>query len=146
MTPALCAVLLGFAGFAADPDPEPPKPKPKAMAPSATSPDKRRMVTAAKNIITVTDSQTGKAVIRIQAHTEDVVSVGYGPDGKMLASGDNGGALNVFDAATGKTIRKLETKLKGDGKLAFSPDGKSLTWTVGKNAKTLDIATGKLLR
>jgi WD40 repeat protein len=143
MTPALCALLLGLAGFAAD-DPEPPKPKPKA--PTAVSPDKRKTATAAKNVITVTDSQTGKQIMSIRAHTDDVASLSYAPDGKLLASADKGGTLCLFDAAAGKAVWKHATNLKGDGTVAYSPDGKNLTWTVGKTVKTIDAATGKLLR
>lgn len=143
MTPALCALLLGLAGFTADPDPEPPRPKPKA--PAAVSPDKRVTATVANKIIEVKDNQTGKMLISIRAHADDVVSLAYGPDGKFLASADRGGALFVFDAAGGRAIYKLLTGVKGAGTLAFSPDGKTLTWTVGKTVKTLDIGTGKLL-
>jgi WD40 repeat protein len=142
MTAAICAALLGLAAFAADP--EPPKPKPKA--PTAVSPDKKRTAMAAKNLITVTDAQTGKELMRIRAHTADVASLSYAPDGKMLASADKGGVVCVLDGPTGKMLWKHDTGLKGDGTLAYSADGKSLTWTVGKAVKTLDAATGKLLR
>lgn len=141
MTAALCAALL--LGFAAA-DPEPPRPKPKV--PTAVSPDKKRTATAAKNLITVTDSQTGKEVMRIRAHTQGVAALSYAPDGKLLASADKGGVVCVLDAAVGRLLWKHDTGLKGDGAVAYSRDGRSLTWTVGKAVKTLDAATGKLLR
>jgi hypothetical protein len=159
MTPALCALLVGLSGFAADPDPEPPKPGPKVV--SAQSPDKSMTATVTtKPVNDPREDPTGKAVRRLievrerktgkllwTSHSEDhVVALLYSPDGKMLASGEKGGDVYLHTADYGKIVRWFQTGLKGEGKLTFSPDSKKLTWTVGKKTKSFDVATRKQLR
>ncbi len=42
----------------------------------------------------------------LKAHTLDVPSVAYSPDGKTLASGGDAGAIKLWDVATGKEADK----------------------------------------
>lgn len=79
---------------------------------------------------------------------EEAVSVGFSPDGKILAGGSGyAGCILFWDSATGKVIRRLEGETVGDT-LAFSPDGKTLAtvrnWQKQEGSVHLwDVATGK---
>jgi WD40 repeat protein len=80
-------------------------------------------------------------------HIGQILTLAFSPDGKVLASGSDGGprerSLCLWDAASGKLLVRCE----GDGGLglglAFSPDGKRLASTDGGSVRLLDAATGK---
>jgi WD40 repeat protein/serine/threonine protein kinase len=80
--------------------------------------------------------------------------VGYSPNGKRIASVDNGNTLKVWDATSGREIFTFHwptTAYPGKAGGAFSPDGKRLAMTgvIGKKfqgvVKVVDADTGKEL-
>ena len=75
-----------------------------------------------------------------------VNSVAFSPDGKTLATGDDGGAARLWDvAAAQQASRALNTKPRDGGisSVAFSPDGKTLaTHQLGIPVQLWDVATG----
>jgi WD40 repeat protein len=77
----------------------------------------------------------------------------FSPDGRLVATGHNGGDVVVWDVATGREVRRL-TDNGGDpgaqdidGWLwgAFSPDSRLLVTSVGPNVRLWDLWTGKRL-
>jgi WD40 repeat protein len=61
--------------------------------------------------VKVWDAQTGQAVA-------------FSPDGKRLASADEGGGVKVWDAQTGQELLTLEGHAQQSGNgMAFSPNG-----------------------
>jgi WD40 repeat protein len=52
--------------------------------------------------------------------------VAFSPDGKILASGSDGGEIGLWEVPTGKAIRKLQAHPWQVTYLSFSPDGKHL--------------------
>lgn len=46
-------------------------------------------------------------------HSDDVMSIAFSPDGKILASGSSDGTIKLWDVATGKEIRTLKTDISG---------------------------------
>src|SRR4051812_37658791 len=63
---------------------------------TAKSPDGARLALAEKKTISVADVKTGKLLMKMAAHTKDVTALAYSPDGKMLASADQDGKVNLF--------------------------------------------------
>ena len=77
----------------------------------------------------------------------------FSPDGRLVATGHNGGDVVVWDVASGREVRRL-TDNSGDpgaqdidGWLwgAFSPDSRLLATSIGPNVRLWDLWTGKRL-
>ena len=70
----------------------------------------------------------------LPGNNNDVGSVAFSPDGKVLANGDVGGKVRLWDLATRKEIGNPITSSKlgyNVSSLAFSPDGKILASVTG---------------
>ena len=61
----------------------------------------------------------------LEGHWNSVYIVAFSPDGKILASGDDGGYIRLWDATTGEHIRRFRGH-RDVRVVAFSPDGKIL--------------------
>ena len=79
--------------------------------------------------------------MKIAGHAEEVTALTWSPDGKMLVSGDKGGAVRVYDGATGKELIRLAGP-KGVTGVSVSADGKTLSVVAGKVTRKFDMATG----
>ncbi|MFL6256850.1 MAG: hypothetical protein ACJ74T_17730 [Pyrinomonadaceae bacterium] len=77
----------------------------------------------------------------------------FSTDGRLVATGHNGGDVVVWDVASGREVRRLSDNSGDpaaqdvDGWLwgAFSPDGRLLATSVGANLRLWDLWTGKRL-
>jgi len=76
-------------------------------------------------------------------HEDEVLTVGFSPDGKWLVSGDMGGDLHVWDASNGTKAQSLYPRHRDAvSSAAFSADGKWLisgSWD--QTIKVWDTAT-----
>ncbi len=74
----------------------------------------------------------------IRAHSRDVISVAFSPDGKRIVSGSDDKTICIWDAETGLQVH---SPLKGHSdwvwSVAFSPDGKRIV--SGSSDKTICI-------
>ena len=97
-----------------------------------------------------------KELDQLRGHRGHLTGLAYSPDGKLLASGDDGEecGIRLWNAATRKEVRFLpahrdkgpNSNRKGVTSLAFSPDGKFLASTGGdETLRFWDVATGKEL-
>ena len=109
------------------------------QAPSATSPDKKRVAKADGKAIVVSENQ--KVVLKFLGHTSAVTALVFSPDGKSIASTDKTGKVNLMDAATGRQLLTF-TSLIGANKISFSADGRTLEVKSPTVTKEYDPATG----
>ena len=91
------------------------------------SPDGHRLVTCGLGRdIQVWDVESGKVLLTLRGHTDDVVAVKYSPNGRYIASGGVDKALILWDAITGDLLRKNTDHTDYVRDVAFSPDSKQL--------------------
>ena len=87
----------------------------------------------------------------LQGHQERVSSVGFSPDGKVLASGGIGihdNTIKLWDVETGAEIRTLQRHQHyGLSSVSFSPDVKVLaSWSTTSDIELWDLETGERIR
>ena len=59
----------------------------------------------------------------MQGHTDNVHSLAFSPDGKLLVSGSQDGTVKLWDAVKGQEIATLGQHEGPVNAVAFSPDG-----------------------
>jgi WD40 repeat protein len=111
---------------------------------SAKAPGGDRVASASGQTIEVYDPKTNKLLMKMRSHKADIQALLYSPDGKMLASGDKDGNVNMADAATGKLLWRSKA-VPGVNALSFSQDGKKVTAKAPGGKTTFSAATGKKL-
>ena len=81
----------------------------------------------------------------LQKHAALVTALAYSPDGKTLASADEGGRVKLTNVGSGKT--KLTFRYKEEvAALAYSPDGKILAVARAKEIRLLNPQTAAPIR
>ncbi len=59
----------------------------------------------------------------LSGHTDDVLSVAFSPDGRLLASGSWDNTIKLWAVASGREVRTLSGHDSWVWSVAFSPDG-----------------------
>jgi WD40 repeat protein/serine/threonine protein kinase len=92
----------------------------------AFGPDGKCLASAATGTrVRVWDVRTGQEILSLPRHTGQVTTVGFSPDGKLLARALDR-TVKVWDAQTGQELVTLEGHTNSIWSVAFSPDGKRL--------------------
>src|SRR5262249_26860040 len=98
---------------------------------------------------------TGKELLTIKGHPENVKSIAFSPDGTQLASTTGKwskeqkqwlGEIRIWDAQTGKEIRILKGHGDTIDSVVFSREGKVVaTGSEDRTVKVWDVVSGKEL-
>jgi WD40 repeat protein len=84
---------------------------------------------------------------RLEGHENYVFSVGFSPDGKILASGSADKTIKLWNPFTGKAIRTLQGHQEFVNSVGFSPNGRILaSGSADKTIKLWNLDTGKEIR
>lgn len=104
--------------------PKPPIPLTDGVASSvAFISDAQAVIVSPEEGIRLWDINTGKEIASTTGHKTPVNCVAYSPDGTILASGSDDGAIILWDAASGAEKGRLGKNLKVIEALTFSADG-----------------------
>jgi len=74
------------------------------------------------------DIATGKELAMFEPQTDEITSLAFSPDGKLLASGDRSwtGRVTVWQVATGNKHEIIQSEIGPVYSVAFSPSAKTL--------------------
>ncbi|ABA24807.1 WD-40 repeat-containing protein (plasmid) [Trichormus variabilis ATCC 29413] len=102
------------------------------------------LASAGAKSIKLWNPNTGKLLRTLSGQA---FTVGFSPDGQILASGSQDGSLNLWDVQTGKLIRTLQHSEPVLG-VVFSPDGQTLVSNLdlGSIIRLWNWRTGEIIR
>jgi WD40 repeat protein len=106
-------------------------PKPDAGTPEcvAFSPDGKTLAFDLREELWLWEIATRKPLAHFTGHSDWITKIAYSPDGKIIVSGDRGGAIRLWDAEHRKPIGGPITGRSGWVlHIAFSADSKILFW------------------
>ena len=115
-----------------------------ARTPVAFSPDGKFVIGASwEEVVHRWNAATGALVDDLKGHTDDVTSMAFSPDGRVLATSGSD-ELILWDAVTGK--KRLVRKGMGEP-LAYSPDGELIATVCRKDTACVwNARTGEEIR
>jgi WD40 repeat protein len=91
----------------------------------------------------VWDAHTGKRVLTLRGHTQEVIDTVFNSDGSRFATASSDGTAKVWDVRTGKELLTLSGHGGWVLGVDFSPDGKVLaTAGIDGTARLWDATTG----
>ena len=109
----------------------------------ALSPSGRQVAVACENDARtyVFDAAFGTPIAVVHGHLAPVTSLGFSPDGRILATGARDGTIREWDPATGRERAVLRGP-PGRVDLIFSPDGRRIFARMGDQIELWDPVAG----
>ena len=92
----------------------------------AFTPDSRLVVSAADNCALIRDVASGKELAECNAGEKNITCIAISPDGRTLATGDEGRMIRLWDIPSGRQLAFWEAHDAEVTAVAFSPDGRTL--------------------
>jgi WD40 repeat protein len=115
----------------------------------AFAPDGKRVATGSNdnsNTAKLWETASGKFLLGLKGHEDEVSAVGFSPDGKRVLTGSHDATARLWDAANGKELRKFAGHTSEVTCAVLSADAKqALTGSTDHTARLWDAATGKTL-
>jgi WD40 repeat protein len=113
----------------------------------AFSPDSKMLVTYLDRTFRVWDVTTGKELRSFTGHEENMATMVFSPDGRVLCSGGNDSVIRFWDPATGREAFPCTQLDRQIWIVKFSPDGKALA--TGERSgiiRVFEIKSGREVR
>lgn len=101
------------------------------------SPDDQQLAIASHEVVQLCEAKTGSALQTLKGHAQDVSSVAFSPDGKLLASGSNDRTIKLWDMKTGATLHMMEEHSSIVYCVAFAPNNQHIASASSDNTVSL---------
>ena len=122
---------------------------------SALTPDGKRVVSAIMDSVVLWNPLTGAIVrdfegLKVAGENRSAQALALSPDGKLLAAGDDHGAVALWELGSAKLLRTLKAQDKAIKSLRFTDGGRKLLVTQGESYDPVrptlfDAASGEKL-
>lgn len=97
-----------------------------------------------KGLVIISDAATGDRLLELRGHTGLIRATAWSPDGKLLASGGNDGAVIIWEPTTSKRIRSYRMYQTIED-IHWRPDGKIIASVGESNIRIWNPSTGNTL-
>jgi WD40 repeat protein/serine/threonine protein kinase len=73
--------------------------------------------------VAILDPATGKPIVTLKGHTNQILAVAFSPDGRTIATSSKDGLIKLWQASSGEELLTLRGHSNWVNGLAFSPQG-----------------------